>query len=402
MEVFDFRHGVTNLFVIRGGAGFLHGFHGDVHAVIGTGGELVRCVAVFLREIFHESLGALAILIRGPHSRGIHIVRRSAGLLHEAGRYETIVPQDRLIHSHFSHLAENQRAFLVVAGDDDAVRLPIVDLRHLGREVVVAVSEGFGGQDFYALVLERALKDMVRRYLVLVVIRIQDDAIFIPQKLVGLLYGLGNVRRLGAGISENIIADVRDAFRRYRGAQGGHLGLLKNRACRFHFARERRPDDDRRLAIDELLRRADGLLGGALGVDGLQVDGEIALPVDFLDGQHGALLLPQAVSRRAAGEGCDETDLRRARGAGGNGRLRATTAATGQANGHRGNQCCHTDGFDEFSCIHDVPPEGEAEPLRPPNVLFSFRFSVRRGERNRMSQARDSMTCQKCKHDVLL
>ena len=193
-------------------AGLLHRFDRDVDTIIGTRGELIRRVAVLLCEIFYESFGAFIIFIRRPHSGCIYIVRRSPGLLHEARRHETIVPEDRLIHAHFPHLAKDERPFLIVACDDDAVRLQVMDLGDLCREVMVAVCESLRREDVYALFLQRALENFVGRDLMLIVIRIQDDAVLITEELVRLLHRLRNVRRFRTGISENVVPDIRDPF----------------------------------------------------------------------------------------------------------------------------------------------------------------------------------------------
>ena len=260
-------------------------------------------------EVLHEVFGRLAVAVSRPHRGDIHIVSCRSCDLEELGRNEAVIPEDRLIHSHFSHLLQDESAFLIVTGNDDRIRIHIVDLRQLCGEVRILIRESFRRDDVHALRFERLHESLVGRYLMLVVVRVEDSHILITEELVRFLHGLRDILRLRHAVSEHVVADLDEAFCGGRYAEERDLCLLEERADRFVFTGDQGADDQHLLGSDHLLRRTHALLHIALRIRHFDIEVDLAFLIHFLDRQVKAFLLRKTIRSDAARHTIQEAHL---------------------------------------------------------------------------------------------
>ena len=260
-------------------------------------------------EVLHEVFGRLAVAVSRPHRGDIHIVSRCAGDLDEFRRNEAIIPEDRLIHSHFSHLLQDETAFLIVTGNDDRIRIHIVDLRQLRGEVRILICEGFRRDDIHALRFERLHECLVGRYLMLVVVRVEDSHILIAEELVRFLHGLRDVLRLRHAVSEHVVTDLDEAFCGGRCAEERDLRLLEERSDCFVFTGNQGAYDQHLLRRDHLLRRTHALLHIALRIRHFDIEVDLAFLIHFFDRQIKAFLLREAIRSDTARYAIQEAHL---------------------------------------------------------------------------------------------
>ena len=179
--------------MVRGGAGPFHGVRCHVYAVVGAGGELVRCVAVFLCVGVHEVLHLSVLSISGPHGGHVHVVRGAAGHFAQFRGNEAVVSQHGLVHAHFPHFLQNAGALLVVAAYHDDVGILCLDIGELGGEFVIFAAEGFHVNYLYPFVFHGFLEIFLGCHVLFIVVGIHDGGGFIAQNFMGLCHGLGNI-----------------------------------------------------------------------------------------------------------------------------------------------------------------------------------------------------------------
>ena len=189
--------------------------------------------------------------------------------------------------------------------------------------------------------------------MLLIVMGIEDRCGLVAQELVRLLHRLWDILRLRHGISENAVPDIRDVFRRDGDLQRRHLCILDDGACRLRLIGCHRPDDQRYLLLDQLLRRIHRVRRNSLRILHQEIDREIALLIDLLDSEAYALLLRLAICGRTARQRCREADLRRILRAGRH-RAACLAAAAGDPCHHDGSHRTNTDRLHYFSHMHHL------------------------------------------------
>ena len=128
----------------------------------------------------------------------------------------------------------------------------------------------------------------------------------------GLLYGCRNGQLAGDGVSENIIADVRNLRCRGAGAKGYNLCLLGNGAGGEHFTGGHRSLNGQYLILfDEALECVNGFGLAQFAVVGDEVNFHLCLRVfiDFFYRQFSPFFFCLAISGAWAGVGGNEAEF---------------------------------------------------------------------------------------------
>ena len=239
--------------------------------------------------------------------------RRARRLIH-LGRVEAVAAEHVRFDAEFSGLQDDLRRFGEQAADRDGIGFLRRDLGQRRTEVFIADVKGLGVDDGRAALLELAGKEIAVGLGKRVVVAEDDrDGFRMPFRL-----NVGNRRRdrlrFGQRVAEHGRSDRRHALGRSRRSHHRKVRALGDRKRAEGFARERRPEHERRAAVGrELLHQVDDLRAVARGV--FDVEREVrAARVDdaglhVVVGQFVRVLLHRAVNGGRTGHVGDHSDL---------------------------------------------------------------------------------------------
>ena len=292
-------------------------------------------MTILLSVVCNKCPGLFIIAIWRPHRGNIHIISCLSGQFSQFRRNESIVTQYWLIHTHFTHLLQNQCTFLVQRANHYCIRILPLNIGQLSREIAILTCKGLFSYNVDSFCLQRLFEVFFRRYMLFIVISIENGYILISQHSMRFLYRLWYVHRFRYGVSEQIITSIRHTLRSNGNSQRRYTCLLCHRPYRLSFIGSHWSNDNRNMISHHFLCGIDSILRSAFGIFGLNIYFKSALIDSFL--------LRNPIGGCTATQCCDKSDLCCIITAG-NSTLFVSTACHAcchRCNNHSGTDCFH-------------------------------------------------------------
>ncbi len=272
---------------------------------------MVRLVLEALLEALAEVLHFLHRRIHRQADVADHAIRRLGRELDRLLAEQRGVADERALEALLARLAHDARAFLLVAVDEHGVGVRGLELDHVGGEVdLPRLGRHVGGELDVARL--QFLDQPVAAALAEVVVDPDEGDALRLQLVADVVRDLRHADLLAERGAEHVRVAERDQLGRLAADELRHLGLLDHLQRDLDVARQHRPEDHVRLAVDRLLHLRARDPGVGLRVVERQIEllpEHAAAGVDLLDREDDAVAEVAARDRELPGDLADIGEL---------------------------------------------------------------------------------------------
>ena len=192
-------------------------------------------MSILSLECFNKVLSLRRITFRIPWSSYQTAISSCTSLFDICRAVEPIATDNRLVHAHLAGFLCNQSRFLVETCYTDNIRISLLNLSKLSREISILICKGFISHYIQPHLLKQVCINLMFTYHLVIIVGIQNGNLLKSELLMCLFYGNRNAKLTRNCVTENEIAEISNSRCSCTGTKSDYARLLCNRACSKHF-----------------------------------------------------------------------------------------------------------------------------------------------------------------------